>query len=412
MREREQRTMPSSLWTNHDFLLVWLGQAVSYFGTRVSNLALPLIALAITHSAAQAGFLASARMIPYLIFGLPAGALVDRWNRKTVMIVCDLVRFLALGFVPLAYVFGHLGLPQLYAVTFVQGTAFVFFNVAEIAALPHIVPEAQLAQATALDSTAGSAASLLGPGLAGVIIGAARTTAAGAALAYGVDALTYLASLLSLRFVRTPFQAKHTPHPLSELRREIGEGLRFLWSEPHTRALALLTTALALLYAPVPLAMIILAKGQMHASPRVIGLVFSVAALGGLLGSALASWFKPRLRLGQVMVGCVTLQTLLTPILALAVSPWMLALGWGLLFMVDPIFFALSITYRLSVTPDALQGRVQSVFRLLSYGAEPLGTAAGGLLLGVVGPRLEIWGVAAGVALCAVAVSVSGLRRA
>lgn len=403
---------PRSLWVNRDFLLVWLGQAVSYFGTRVSNLALPLIALAITHSAAQAGFLASARMIPYLVFGLPAGALVDRWNRKTVMIVCDLVRFLALGSVPLAYLFGHLGLPLLYAVTVVQGTAFVFFNVAEISALPHIVTEAQLAQATALDSTAGSAASLLGPGLAGIIIGTARTTAAGAALAYGVDALTYLASLVSLGFIRTPFQAKHAPRPQSELRREIMEGLRFLWSEPHTRALALLTTALALLYAPVPLAMIVMAKGQMHASSRTIGFVFSVAAVGGLLGSALAPWFKANLRLGQVMVGCVTLQALLTPTLALAASPWMLALGWGVLFLSDPIFYASSITYRLSVTPDELQGRVQSVFRLLAYGAEPLGTATGGLLLGLVGPRLEIWGVAVGVAICAVSVSASGRRRA
>ncbi len=401
-----------SLWANRDFLLVWSGQAVSYFGTRVSNLTLPLIVLAITHSAAQAGFLASARMIPYLLFGLPAGALVDRWNRKTVMIVCDLVRFLALGSVPLAYLFGHLGLPQLYLVTFVQGTAFVFFNVAEIAALPHVVPKTQLAQATALDSTAGSAASLLGPGLAGIIIGAARTTAAGAALVYGVDSLTYLASLLSLGFIRTQFQTEHAPRPLSELRREIGEGLHFLWAKPRLRALALLTTALALLYAPVPLAMIVLAKGSMHASSRTIGLVFSVAAVGGLLGSALAPWFKSRVRLGQAMVGCVMMQALLTPMLALATSPWTLALGWGVLFMIDPIFYAYSITYRLSVTPDKLQGRIQSVFRLLAYGAEPLGTAAGGLLLGLVGPRLEIWGVAAGVALCAVLVSVSRLRQA
>jgi len=134
--------------------------------------------------------------------------------------------------------------------------------------------------------------------------------------------------------------------------------------------------------------MIVLAQGQMHASPRTIGLVFSVAAAGGLLGSALAPWFKSRLRLGQVMVGCVTVQALLTPTLALSVTPWMVALGWGILFMVDPIFYASSITYRLSVTPDELQGRVQSVFRL-AYGAEPVGTAAGGLLLGPVGPPFQ-----------------------
>jgi MFS family permease len=158
----------SALWRNQDFLLLWSGQAVSVFGTRVSNLALPLLALATTHSAAQAGLITSARMLPYLVLGLPAGALMDRWNRKAAMILCDLARCIALGSVPLAWMFGHLTIAQLYAVALVQGTAFVFFNVAEMACLPNVASREDLPQATAMDSAAGSAASLAGPALAAV----------------------------------------------------------------------------------------------------------------------------------------------------------------------------------------------------------------------------------------------------
>jgi predicted MFS family arabinose efflux permease len=157
--------------------------------------------------------------------------------------------------------------------------------------------------------------------------------------------------------------------------------------------------------------MIVLAKDRMHASPGVIGLIFSLAAIGGLVGSGFAPWVKAHLRLNQIVVGCITIQALLTPLLAIATTPWMLALSWGLLFMIDPIFYASSITYRLSVTPDTIQSRVQSVFRLLSYGAEPVGMAAGGLLMGIFGPRYLIWGVAAGVASSALMVSIWERKR-
>ena len=125
-----------SLWRNRDFLLLWNGQTISTLGTNISTLALPLLVLALTHSPAQAGLLTATRLLPYLLFSLPAGALLDRWNRKSVMIGCDLVRWLALGSVPLAFALGHLTLIHLYLVAFVEGTAYVFFSLAQIAALP------------------------------------------------------------------------------------------------------------------------------------------------------------------------------------------------------------------------------------------------------------------------------------
>ncbi len=123
------------------------------------------------------------------------------------MIVCDLLRCLALGTIPLAVVLGHVTVAQLYLTALVEGTAAVFFTTAATASLPRVVPRAQLPRATALAATASSIATLLGPGVGGLVMGVARTIVAGATLAFLVDSLSYLASALTLGHVRTPFQS-------------------------------------------------------------------------------------------------------------------------------------------------------------------------------------------------------------
>src|SRR5438105_1203498 len=135
----ESSRRPASLWRNYDYLLLWSGQIISSIGTQVSDLAFPFLVLALTNSPAQAGFVGAAGMLPYLLFSLPAGALVDRWNRKRVMILCDSGRALSLGSIPLAFALGRLTLAQLYIVSLIEGTLFVFFNIAEVASLPRIV---------------------------------------------------------------------------------------------------------------------------------------------------------------------------------------------------------------------------------------------------------------------------------
>ena len=122
---------------------------VSSLGSQVSQLALPLILLALTHSPAQAGIAGALRATPYLIFSLPAGALIDRWDRKRVMIVCDTGRVLSLASPALALWLGHLTVVQIYLVSLIEGTLFVFFNLAEAACLPRVVSTEQLPAATA-----------------------------------------------------------------------------------------------------------------------------------------------------------------------------------------------------------------------------------------------------------------------
>ncbi len=408
----QTQTQPRALWRNTDFMLLWSGQAVSTLGSNVSRLALPLLVLALTQSPAQAGLIAALQAVPYLIFSLPAGALIDRWDRKRVMIRCDVARCLAYGSVPLAYATAHLSLAQLYAVALVGGTAYVFFNIAEVAALPRVVPAEHLSHATALNESATSASSLIGPGVAGLIISLGRTTLSGAAVAYLVDSLSYLISTLSLGFIRTPFQAARAPTAGRSLRTEIAEGLRFLWARHPLRALALLTMGMNLFFGPLPLAVIVLARTNLHADARTLGLIFSAASAGGLLGSLSASWVKARLRVGQAIIGAVAGIAVATPLVAVAPSVPVVLAGFALVGAMLPIYNVVSISYRLRLVPDPLQGRVNSVFRLLALGSVPLGTALGGLLLGPIGPRVEVWMIAAGFALCAVAVTFTAVRRA
>jgi MFS family permease len=404
-----------SLWHNRDFVLLWSGQTVSRLGSRMSDLALPLLVLALTGSALQAGLIAATQLLPYLILSLPAGALLDRWNRKRVMILCDAARGLAMASIPVAYVAGCLDRIQLYAVALVVGLALVFFDCAEGAALPNVVPATQLTQAVGLVSTAEAATYLVGPGLAGVLIGLARTTVAGAALAYLIDGLSYLISLLTLRFIRLPFQKdsqQGTPLSGRALVQEIREGLRFLWTQRRLRLLVLLSTSINLLDGALVLALIVLARNELHAGVRTIGVIFTLAGAGELLGSFIAPWIEAHWHRGRVLVGAIAVWACAMPLEAAATTPLMLVVGAALADMMLPIYNVTQSSYRLSLIPDALRGRVSNASRLPSYGSGLLGTAGGSLLLGLFGPRPVLWLIAGGLGLCALAASLSELRRA
>ena len=401
-----------SLWRNRDFLLLWNGQTISTLGTNISTLALPLLVLALTHSPAQAGLLTATRLLPYLLFSLPAGALLDRWNRKTVMIDCDLVRWLALGSVPLAFALGHLTLIHLYLVAVVEGTAYVFFSLAQIAALPQVVSSAHLPQAYALDTTTEYIGTLLGPGLGGFLIGLVPLVALGASLAYLADSISYLVSLGSLLFIRVSFQLKRMAGSKLALREEIAEGLRFLWQRPLLRTMVVLTMTVNFLLSPVTLVVIVLVQGSLHIDVRTLGIILSTGGIGGVLGGVIAPWIRTRIRFGQAIIGSVIVWGIATLLLALASSPLLLAVGVGVTSLMWPIYGVILVSYRLSITPDNLQGRVNSAFRFLSYGSEPLGAAMGGLLLVPLGPRLVLALIAAGLLLSSVVVSCTALRKA
>ncbi len=413
---QEQPAYTRSLWRNRDFLLLWSGQTVSVLGTNISALALPLLVLAVTHSPAQAGLLTAARQIPYLLFSLPAGALIDRWDRKATMIRCDLLRLLVLGSVPLAFALGRLTLVQLYIVAFVEGTAYVFFSLAQIAALPQVVEQEHVPRAYALDTTTENVGTLFGPSLGAFIIGLVPMIEMGAILAYLVDSLSYLVSVISLCFIRVTFQQKRELPVKTErslaLRKEIAEGLRFLWGQRLLRIMALLTMTGNFLLSPVTLVVIVLARNTLHIDVQVLGLILSAGGVGGVLGAFGAPWIRSHVRFGLVIIASVFGWSLAAALLAIAPSPALLVAGVGLIGLIWPAYGVTLVTYRLSLTPDHLQGRVNSAFRFLSFGAEPLGAAVGGFLLVAFNPRIVLGLIALGLLLGGIIVCFTRLRQA
>jgi len=218
--------------------------------------------------------------------------------------------------------------------------------------------------------------------------------------------------VVSLFFIATPFQHERPAAQIHSLRAEIAEGIRFLWRRRPLRIVSLLTLCLNICFSPAYLAVIVLARGPLHADARTIGVIFSLGSIGGVVGSLIAPLLKTRLRFGQIIVGPAALQALALPVLAAAVSPLMLVIGEAVLTMMVPIYNVAVISYRLALTPDALQGRVNSVARLLAFASIPLGTAVGGVLLASIGPRVELWAATIGMGLTVLMVGLSEVRRA
>src|SRR6478672_10697448 len=269
--------MPSktpSLWRNHDYILLWSGQVVSTVGTSASTIVYPLLILALTNSPAAAGVAGAFGTVPYIIFCLPVGALIDRWDRKRVMILCDIGRGLTLASIPVAILFNVLTIWQIYLAAFIEGSLFVFFNIAEVAALTRVVTKEQLPAAAGQNEAAFGAASIVGPSF-----GTFLYQTFGRGVPFIADAVSYAVSVASLFFIKTRFQLEHQSVK-HNLRGEIMQGLSWLWHQPLIRYMAALTGGYNMVNAASPLIIIVLAK-KMGAQDAQIGLIFSIAGVGG-----------------------------------------------------------------------------------------------------------------------------------
>jgi predicted MFS family arabinose efflux permease len=375
------------LLRNRDYLLLWSGQVVSTLGSTASAVVYPLLILAITDSPKAAGIAGALRALPYLVFSLPVGALIDRWDRRRVMILCDAGRCIAVLAIPLAIALDALSLWLIYAVTLIEGSLFVFFNIAEVAALPKVVPTEQLPQAAAQNEAGFGAANIVGPSF-----GTTLFQLFGRAAPFLADAATYAISVATLLGIRARFE-REQPAVRRELRHEVAEGLRWLWSTPLVRFMAFLTGGLNLVNAAIPLVLIVRAK-ELGATDAQIGVVFSLAGIGGIVGSLIGGRIQRRFRFGQVIVACMALEALSFPLYVLMPTYHSLAIVAGASALLAPVYNVVQFSYRLSIIPDELQGRVNSVFRLLAFGFMPAGAALSGFLLermGTVAAVLVFW---------------------
>lgn len=391
-------TPPVPLWRNRDYVLLWCGQLVNVMGTQVSQIAYPLLVLALTNSPAQAGFVAAARTVPYLLFSLPAGALVDRWNRKVVMILCSVGGALALGSIAVAFAFGVLTIAQIVVVSFVEGTLSLVFGLAESSALSQVVAREQLPEAVAQSGALGAVGTVIGPSLGGVLYGITHL------LPFVVDACSYAVSAGSLGFIRTRLQGQRTVARRS-LVVEIGEGVGWIWGQPLIRYMAFLTGSLNFANILTLTAIVILTRAGVSSST--VGVVFAVAGVGGIAGALLAPRIQRRLSFGQAVVAICWFLPAMYLLFAVTRLPVLIALLFAVVGLVSPAYNTVQLSYRLALIPDALQGRVNSAFRLVAQGMTPLGAALAGVLIERVGVTATILAFAGWLLVVAVLTSAN-----
>jgi MFS family permease len=366
----------TSLWHNGDYLLLWSGQAVSSTGSLVSQFAFPLLALALTRSPAITGIVAALGFVPFVVLSLFAGALADRWDRKRMMIVSDAIRAVCLASIPFAAFFGHLTIIQLGVVIVVEGALSTFFNIAQTASLPCVVTKEQLPAAVAQNEMTLNTAFTLGPFLGGFLLSLGRS------LPFLLDAISYAISVLSLLFIKREFQQQRAKAP-GTMWSEIGEGMQWLWHQPVIRFIALLCGIASLAQMSMELIVIVTATSW-HASTFVIGIIFGVAGLGGILGSGASALALKRYGFGRIAITASWVLALCFPLFLVTSNLVVLGAIMAVFSTTSGLLSATQLSYRLSIIPDELRGRVSSVLRLISYAGPPIGFALTGALLQTV----------------------------
>ena len=383
-----------SLLRHHDFRQLWAAETVSQVGTQVTMLALPVVAVTVLDATPlQMGVLTALETAAFLLIGLPAGAWVDRWRRKRVLVTADLVRAVVLATLPVAYLLDVLTLGQLFAVAAVTGTATVFFDVAYQSYLPALVDRDQLVDGNGKLEASRAVAQVAGPGATGVLL-----RLLGAPLLIAVDAVSYLVSALFIGRIGAPDvvpdRASRRP-----LRTEIGEGLAFVVRHPLLRRIVA-CTGISNLFGSMTTALLVLfVLRELGLSESTLGLVFSVGAVGGLLGAATAARFARGVGEGRsIPVSAVVFATAAAglPLAALGAPVVLLVTGWFVLSWSVVVYNVVQVSFRQRLCPPGLLGRMNASVRFIVFGTMPIGGLLGGVLGEWLGVLPALWVATAG----------------
>ncbi len=357
------------------FWRFWTSAVVSSAGDGLTFVAIPLLAARLTQDPAKVALVQTAEYASWLLLGLVAGALADRWDRLRIMAVTDFVRAVLFGLFALAVAEGKVGLPLLIGFAFLTGVTGILNQNAASAFLPAVVTKDKLESANSwLQAGLTVPSTLLGPPLGGVLFVAA------ASLPFTVDAVSFAVSgviVLSLgrRMTRVP---RTEPHP--PLRAALAEGLRYLWQSQVLRVLCLLLAVFNAMSAAVLGILVLFAQEELGLSETGYGLLLVVFAVGALLGMAASSPARHRLGTSGVVVTVLAVQALANLAVGLVPTVTVTAVAFVLSGATSGMWNVATISLRQRIVPDPLLGRVTSAYRLIGLGAMPVGAAAGGLI--------------------------------
>ncbi|MFE4330848.1 MFS transporter [Streptomyces sp. NPDC056831] len=391
-----------------DFGRLFAATALGQLGDRIIFLALPLVAIvALNADEFQVGLLAAMTTAGSLLVGLPAGAWVDRMRKRSVMISSDLARAVALLTIPMAWWSELLTIWWLYAVALVHGVLTVFFDVAYVSYLPHLVGRGNLVEGNSKLSAIRSVASIGGPGMAGPLVGWLGAPATLLVSSVGMA----ISGLLATGIRKREKKPEPSEHP--QLLRDIKEGLKFVLKHPVLRAIVLGDAIFNLFLVMYQTMLLVFLEREMNLESFGIGLILSGMGCGALLGALWATRVSKRVGQGPVIWLAPLVTCPLTVLMPLAHPGWSVyvaALGLATLSLGGVIRFVAQSSLQQTLTPDRLLGRMSATARFVSWGGIPLGGLLGGASGSVFGAEATLWIGAAGMTLSTIPYFLSPLR--
>lgn len=387
---------------------LWSAQTVSQFGSQVTNLALPFVAiLVLKASTFKVAALGVVDFLPFVLFSLPAGVWVDRLRRRPILIAADWGRATVLASIPLAYLVGHLTLGQLYVVGFVAGTLTVFFDVSYQSFLPSLVERDEIGDGNSKLEITRSGAQVAGPGLAGLLVGAFT-----APYAIVVDAASFVASALFMTRIERVEQLPAT-NGQRRMRAEMTEGLGYVLRHPLMRPMMMFVATSNFFTTMIFSILLVYAVRVLHLSAATIGVVFSLGNIGVLAGALGATRIARRFGIGRTLVGLAAaggFAWIFVPLASGAVAiPFLVIaqLVFGFCAVASNIN---GISLLQAITPDRLLGRMNASRRFVVWGVIPLGGLAGGALGSHIGVRETMWVGAVGSSFAFLPLLLSQMR--
>jgi len=399
----------SDLWRDRGFVDLWAANGISQLGAQISVLAIPLTALFVLQKGAlEVALLRAFTVVPFVLFSLPAGVWIDRTRRRPLMIVADFGRALNLLSIPIAYWLGRLTLAQLYVVAGVHGTLTVLFDVSYLSFLPGLVSRERLSEANAKLLGTQAVAQVVGPTLAGALIGAV-----GAAVAVIANTASYVASGAFVLRIRG--REPRPEHATTRRRDELYEGIRYVFRQPNLRVLTVWTSLWNLFTSGFYAIEVVYFVRTLHWGATKIGIILALASSGLLLGAAVNGRLVRRYGIGPMIAYSGILYSAL-----LAAVPAARGSNAALVIVLAGFagstvgFFANvnQLTYRQAITPTRLLGRMNSIVRLMYWGTIPAGSALAGLVAGPLGLRTTLLAAAIGATASCVPIVVSPIRGA
>ncbi|MFI5691740.1 MFS transporter [Kribbella sp. NPDC051586] len=372
MRSLGAFAFPSELGS--DFRKIWPASIISNLGDGAMAAAGPLLVASITTEPAAVGAAAFIQQLPWLLFALFSGVLVDRLDRRLMIVAADTFRAIVLAALGVAVLLGTSPLWAIYVTLFLLGTAETLADNASGALLVSAVPKDHLGKANArLFASATVLQQLGGPPLGALLF------AAGAGIPLVFNAVTFAAAAtLIARVAVRPQLPDHSTR--GAVWHEVREGVRWLWQHSGVRTLALSILVMNITFCAAFATWVLFARERLGLSETQFGLLISVGAVGGVLGMPTYHFLEPRVGSVTLLRAGLVIETTVHLVLALTRNPWVAGATMAVFGVHAVVWGIVSTTTRQLVTPDALMGRVNSVYLLASVGGAAIGSVLGGVL--------------------------------